>query len=170
MVEEYTKDELAEWFTGKLENLKPGSRGRLLSAEERYTDEDSMFVGGLFFFKYDPKGKAYLPKYDRFPLVFPIEMYGNGFLGLNLHYLSVGERQALVSRLMVYKNNKYTDERARLKLSYDLIESTKKLSTLSRPCIHRYLFNNCRSQFIEIYADEYDKAIQLPVEDWVFKR
>ena len=62
------------------------------------------------------------------------------------------------------------DETTRLKLSYDLLEGSKKLNSLARPCVKRYLFNHCRSQFIEIYIDEFDKAIQLPVEDWVFNR
>ena len=169
MAEKYTSDDLAQWLAEKAQSTNANrARKYIAAADER--GQNSTIVGKLYFFKYDAKGKGYLPKYDRFPLVFPIEMYGNGFLGLNLHYLSVGERQALVSRLMVYKNNKYTDERARLKLSYDLIESTKKLSSLSRPCIKRYLYNHCRSQFIEMYPEEYEKAIQLPVEDWAIKR
>ena len=169
MAEKYTSDELAKWLIEKAQTVN-GPRARKLLATNDQRGRDTTIVGKLYFFKYDPKWKTRLMKYDKFPMCFPIERYGNGFLGLNLHYLGVGERQALVNRLLEYKNNKYTDERSKLNLSYDLIESTKKLSSLSRPCIHRYLFNNCRSQFIEIYPEEYDKAIQLPVEDWVFKR
>jgi hypothetical protein len=103
-------------------------------------------------------------------MVFPIEIYSNGFLGLNLHYLGVNERYALVNQLMEFQSNKKYDETTRLKLSYDLLQGSKRLSNMARPCVKRYLFNHCRSQFIEIYVDEYDKAIQLPVEDWVFNR
>lgn len=169
MAEKYTSDELAKWLIEKAQSASStGARKLLVSNDQR--GRDTTIVGKLYFFKYDPKWKDRLVKYDKFPMCFPIERYGNGFLGLNLHYISIGERQALVQRLMKYNSNKYTDERASLDLSYDLIESTKKLSSLARPCIRRYLFNHCRSQFIEIYPEEYDKAIQLPVEDWVFKR
>lgn len=169
MAEKYTSDELAKWLIEKAQTMSSvGARKIIASNDQR--GRDTAMVGRLYFFKYDPKWKTKLVKYDKFPMVFPIERYGNGFLGLNLHYLGGDERQALVNRLLEYSNNKYMDERTKLRLSYDLIESTKKLSSLSKPCIHRYLFNNCRSQFIEIYPNEYDKAIQLPVEDWVFKR
>jgi len=169
MAEKYTSDELANWIIEKAQFASStGARKLLVSNDQR--GRDTTMIGRLYFFKYDPKWKAKLIKYDKFPMVFPIERYGNGFLGLNLHYLGADERRALVGRLLEYKNNKYMDERTSLRLSYDLIESTKKLSSLSQPCIHRYLFNNCKSQFIEIYPNEYEKAIQLPVEDWVFKR
>jgi hypothetical protein len=169
MAEKYTSDELAQWLIEKAQNASSAGARKLIAANDQ-RGRDTAMVGRLYFFKYDPKWKTKLVKYDKFPMVFPIERYGNGFLGLNLHYLGASERQVLVNRLLEYSNNKYMDERTMLRLSYDLIESTKKLSSLSRPCIHRYLFNNCRSQFIEIYPNEYDKAIQLPVEDWVFKR
>lgn len=169
MAEKYTSDQLAKWLIEKAQSVSaPQARKLLVSNDQR--GRDTTMVGRLYFFKYDPKTKAKLPKYDKFPMCFPIERYGDGFLGLNLHYLTTAERQAFVSRLLEYRNNEYMDERTKLRLSYDLIESTKKLSSLARPCIKRYLFNYCRSQFIEIYPNEYDKAIQLPVEDWVFKR
>lgn len=169
MAEKYTSDELAKWLIEKAQSATgPKARKLLVTNDQR--GRDTALVGRLYFFKYDPKWKDRLAKYDKFPMCFPIERYGNGFLGLNLHYLGAAERQSLVNRLIEYRNNEYMDERTMLKLSYDLIESTKKLSSLSMPCIRRYLFNHCRSQFIEIYPSEYDKAIQLPVEDWVFKR
>ena len=46
-------------------------------------------AGRMSMFIYDPKLKDKLPYYDTFPLVLPIETYSNGFLGINLHYLSV---------------------------------------------------------------------------------
>ena len=144
------------------------SRKLLIGNDQR--GRDDAMVGRLYFFKYDPKGKQTLPKYDKFPMVFPIEQYQDGFLGLNLHYLTIKERQALLGILVKFKNNQKMDETTRLKLSYDLLEGSKKLNSLARPCVKRYLFNHCRSQFIEIYIDEFDKAIQLPVEDWVFNR
>ena len=44
-------------------------------------------VGKMYMFFYDAKYKDTLPFFDIFPLVFPIEFYSEGFLGINLHYL-----------------------------------------------------------------------------------
>ena len=75
-----------------------------------------------------------------------------------------------IKKLMKFQNNKQFDETTRLQLSYQLLQGSKRLNSMARPCVKRYLFDHCRSHFIEIYIDEYDKAIQLPVEDWVFNR
>lgn len=163
----YSSKELGKWLIDKaMTAAGNSSRKVVLSNDPR--KRDSTVIGRLYFFKYDPKWKHKLAKYDMFPLVFPIEMYEDGFLGLNLHYLSMGERFVLLSRLTAYQNNQKLDSTTRLKLSYQLIASTKKLNSLTRPCIKRYLYGHVRSKFIEVYADEYDRAIQLPVEDWVF--
>ena len=46
-----------------------------------------LMIGNMYMFRYEPKLKESLPYYDRFPIVFPIEPYSDGFLGLNFHYL-----------------------------------------------------------------------------------
>jgi len=131
---------------------------------------DDTIIGRLYFFKYDPKWKHKLDKYDKFPMVFPIESYQDGFLGLNLHYLDYPTRVSLLGKLLEYRANARMTKATRLRLSYQLIASTKNLNNLARPCIKRYLYNHVRSKFIEVYPDEFVKAMELPVEDWVFKR
>lgn len=160
------EDEAKDWFIGKARTAA-GYRKNIVGNDDR--GRDSTTIGKMYFFYYDPKTKDKLPVYDRFPLVFPIERYSDGFLGLNLHYLSQGERRALLGRLMEFKSNSKIDERTRLRLSYDLISSTKKLANASRPCIKRYLFSHVRSKFVEVTANEWDQAINLPVEMFVRK-
>ena len=99
-----------------------------------------------------------------------IERYGDGFLGLNLHYFDYGHRMYLIGMLSGYANNKKLTPNTRLKLSYDLLSSTKTMSNLSKPCIKRYLFEQVRSKFIEVTPDEWDKACALPVELFVEKK
>ena len=165
----YSQRDLHQWLMTKaLEASGPHARRVIRANDER--SRDNTIIGKLYFFAYDPKWKDKLSKYDKFPMVFPIELYGDGFLGLNLHYLGVAERQKLLGKLMDYANNDKMNKNTKLKLSYDLIQSTRSLNTLARPCIKRYLFSHCRSRFIQIYANEFDKAIQLPVADWVFNR
>lgn len=158
--------EATDWFYGKARSAA-GYRKNIINNHER--GRDSTVIGKMYFFAYDPKTKDKLPVYDKFPLVFPIERYGDGFLGLNLHYLSQGERRLLLAKLDDFKTNKRYDEMTRLRLSYDLLSSTKKLNTLSRPCVKRYLFSHVRTKFIEITSNEWENAIMLPVEFFVRK-
>jgi hypothetical protein len=163
----YTDKELIEWLTGKARTAA-GFRRKILSNTER--SKDTTVIGRMFFFKYDPKWKDILPIYDKFPMVFPIESYSDGFLGLNLHYLDYGQRLYLINQLSKFASNKKLTPSTRLKLSYDLLQSSKILNSLARPCIKRYLYSHVRSKFIEITPDEWDKAASLPVEMFVTKK
>jgi hypothetical protein len=167
MANKKEQDDASDWFYGKARSAS-GYRKNIASNTDRA--RDGIVVGKMFFFFYDPKTKDKLPVYDKFPLVFPLERYGDGFLGLNLHYLSQGERSLLLNRLLEYKNNSRMDERTRLRLTYDLISSTKKLANLSRPCIKRYLFSQVRSKFIEVTSNEWQQAINLPVQFFVVRK
>ena len=142
-----------------------GYRRKIMGNAER--SRTNTTIGKMYFFWYDPKHKDKLPIYDRFPLVFPIERYPDGFLGLNMHYLSFGERAALLDQLSKFRSNNKMNETTKLRVTYDLLASTKRLATASRPCIKRYLFTQVRSPFVEITADEWDKALELPVAVWV---
>lgn len=161
-----TSKDTSDWFIGKARTAA-GYRRNIVSNSER--GRSNAVTGRMYFFFYDAKTKDKLPMWDKFPLVLPIERYGNGFLGLNLHYLDVGSRQALLGQLLKYKNNNKMNETTKLRLSYDLLQGTKA-SKLAEPCIKRYLFSQVRSQFIEVTADEWDKAIQLPVQQFVYKK
>lgn len=169
MAEKYSSKDLQKWLFDKALSASSASARKMMLANDQRGRDDTV-IGKLYFFKYDPKTKNKLDKYDKFPMVFPIEPYQDGFLGLNLHYLSMNERKALLGQLMRFANNDKMDKTTKLKLSYDLLQGSKRLNNLARPCVKRYLFSHVRSQFVEIYIDEFEKAIQLPVEDWVFKR
>lgn len=160
------QQEAVDWFVEKARSAA-GYRKNILNNDERA--HDNTIIGKMYFFKYDPKMKKTLPIYDIYPLVFPIEPHSDGLLGLNLHYLSGGERAALVNQLREYASNKKNDASTKLRLSYDLLSSTKRLNSATRPCIKRYLFSHVRSRFIEITANEWEKVIQLPLELFIRK-
>ena len=161
-----TEKDAVDWFIGKAKTAY-GYRKNLVNNVERL--RTSVAMGKMYFFYYDPKHKDTLPIYDRCPLVFPIERYKDGFLGLNLHYLSVPERRAVLGQLKKFATNPTLTPRTKLQLTYDLLQSTKGLSTAVRPCIKRYLRGHLRSKFVEIHADEWDKVIALPVQNFVSK-
>lgn len=166
MAKKYQPKQLQDWFRGKARSAA-GYRKNIMGNTERL--RNTIGIGKMYFFFYDAKHKDKLPVWDRFPMVFPIERYGDGFLGINLHYLSVNERKDLLDKLMGFANNKKLTPNTRLQLSYDLLQSTKSLSSLSRPCIKRYLYSQMRSRFVEIHASEWDKVIELPTEEFVRK-
>lgn len=165
-IQTYTSKELFDWLLGKARSDN-ALRRTLINATQQQTS--TTIVGKMYFFNYDAKTKAKLPRWDKYPLVFPIERYNDGFLGLNVHYLSGSERKALLGRLLEYSTAKNLTEKTRLRLTYDLIASTKKINSLARPCIKRYLYSHVKSRFIEIPATEWDRVIQLPLEVFVTK-
>jgi hypothetical protein len=115
----------------------------------------------MFFFIYDAKYKDILPYWDKFPLVIPIEMYDNGFLGLNLHYLPIPKRKVLIKYLLKYKTIK--SSREYLKISYSILNSASKMPAF-KECIHRYLMSHLRSRFVKVDDFNWEKAAALPVQ------
>ncbi len=101
--------EARAWLGGKLAKLRmPADRSNILNDAKRISPK--AFIGRMYTYQYDPKLKDVLPVWDKFPLVIPIEMYSDGFLGLNLHYLDPYSRLILLDRLGDFINNdKYDD-------------------------------------------------------------
>lgn len=151
------------WLRKKASDLSP-SRASLLSDKDRQVTRP--FIGHMYFYFYDPKTKDYMKYYDKFPLVIPIEMYHDGFLGLNLHYLHPKQRIILLDKLAEYATDKRFDIRTRLRLSYDLLRRASQAFEAT-PCIKRYLFSHVQSRMVEIFADEWDIAALLPAENFV---
>ena len=125
----------------------------------------SAFIGKLFFFFYNPKTKDQLPYYDRFPLVLPIEMYNDGFLGLNFHYLPLGIRVKLMDALYDLETNSKMDSSTRIAASYSLLSGVARYEAF-KPCLKRYLASHISSKIIEISAPDWETAIFLPVENF----
>lgn len=151
------------WLRKKIGELNPTPTTLM---RDRQRLRNSTFIGGMYFYYYDPKMKKTLPYYDRFPLVIPIERYPDGFLGLNLHYIHPKQRLLLLDKLSVYKTSPQYDDKTRLRLSYDLLKRTTT-AYQATPCIKRYLFSHIKSRFLEIEANEWDIAVLLPVSQFV---
>jgi len=120
-------------------------------------------LGKMYFYSYNPKWKDKLPWYDTFPLVFPIERYPDGFLGLNFHYLAPKHRAILMDQLKAFANNNKYDETTKLRLSYNMLKGFTKYKR-ARPTVHRYLNSKVNSKFVLVNADEWEVALFLPVE------
>jgi len=152
------KPKSVAWFRKKIREFGTPKEADLLR-DGTYITSTPTF-GLLNMFVYDPKLKDKLPYYDTFPLVLPIEDYNNGFLGINLHYLSIPMRIRLLDRLIETANNKKFDESTSLNANY---RALKKID-LIKPCLKRYLTGHVRSKFRKVTADEFIVATLLPVQ------
>jgi hypothetical protein len=155
------------WLGNKLYKLKmPNNRSVLLNDPTRIAAR--AFIGKMYFFAYDPKFKDTLPVYDKFPLVIPMDMHADGFLGLNLHYLDPYTRLLLLDRLHDFINNDKYDDTTRFRLSYDLLSSSRRYKMIDQ-CVKRYLYSHIISSLIYIEPDSWETAIFLPTEKMVYK-
>jgi len=151
------KPQSVAWFRNKIKEFgQPKSMDLIRDGKRTSTPN----FGLLNMFVYDPKGKKTLPYYDTFPLVLPIEEYNNGFLGINLHYLSIPMRIRLLDRLTNFTNNSQFDETTVIQADYSKLKNVN----LIKPCLKRYLAGNVKSKFRKVGADEFIVATLLPVQ------
>lgn len=161
--------EARTWLYKKISTIT-NPRRRLIGDASRAENPDSIIIGRMYFFYYDPKHKETLPVYDRYPLVLPIEIYNDGFLGLNLHYLDVQTRLYLLDQLHDYITNTKYDQTTRFKLSYNLLSKSARRFKLLQNCIKRYLAPHIMSNMIHIEPESWEIAIWLPTEKMVYKK
>ena len=163
----------ATWFRSIIERAKTALAREnvfqtvVTEAAAAGTLTGRMLLGRMYFFVYNPKHKATLPYYDMFPLVLPVERYGNGFLGINFHYLAPKDRAHLLDEIKVFVNDKSLSENARIMLTYDMLRGFTKFKR-AKPCLKRYLTTYMKTQFIPVLPDEWGPSIFLPVE--MFKK
>lgn len=150
----------SEWFKGKVKSAQIGALSLAFKNSEILPN---MFIGSMFFYFYDPKHKETLPYYDRFPLVLPFNVYADGFIGLNLHYLHPTLRIKLLGKLYDYSTDKSISNQRRLALSWGLLNAASTAS-LVKPCVKRYLSDHVKSKFLNIEYDDWGKAVLLPLE------
>lgn len=161
-----------KWFREQARSVKSASATDVMTDQNRFVRRSSLgqvHVGQLVMYFYDPKTKAKLPYYDRFPLIFPIEMNKpgangeSGFLGINLHYLSPVQRAKLMDALYKINRMKNRSEKFKLNISYKLLKGTASLR-LYKPCLKHYLYPFVRSRFFIVKPEEWDLVVALPLE------
>jgi hypothetical protein len=151
------------WLMKKISELNnPTSIASVIAREDR----GNRFInGGLYYFYYDPKGKNDLPYYDRFPLVLVLEIYKDGFLGLNLHYLPIRQRIGLLDNLMEYADLDKNKDILRMRVTYDILNASKRFKEF-KPCLKKYLFGHVQSKILAVQPNEWDIAAFLPIQQF----
>ena len=145
------------WYVEKVRSLtKPGG-GKLT------IENNGVIIGAMLLYQYDPKTKAKLPYWDKFPLVFPIELYRDGFLAINVHYLPPQYRAQLMDALYSTVSDKDNiDENTTLMISYKILNNASKFRYF-KPTVHRYLFKHINSVVATIDPVNWDAALMLPL-------
>lgn len=152
--------ESSQWYQDTVSNM--GKR----DANNIFTKGSSPQIGSLCLFLYDPKYKKTLPFYDAHPLVFPVEVYNDGFLGINLHYLPPLGRVGLMRGLVdINDNDKYIQNK-KLMLTYSLLKHYSNQLKGVENCIKRYLYGHVRSSFYHVDPRDWEKAALLPLQRW----
>lgn len=160
-------NEAQAWYRNTAKKLGSLTPSTLAADKDRFSSSINRYsIGRMYMFNYDAKLKNELPYWDRFPLVFPIELYNDGFLGINLHYISPIVRAKLMTALYETTNNKNYDDTTRLKINYEILRSASQFKYF-KPCVKRYLFSHVRSRYMYISPTEWDVTIMLPTEQFV---
>lgn len=155
------------WYRNRAAAVSPGrvTEDKVMrNSRDRQTA--SAGFGDMYMFGYDPKFKATLPYYDKFPLVFPIGPAAGGFLGLNMHYLPPMLRAQLMDALYDTVTNKRLDSSTRLRISYEKLQSAAKFNAF-KPTVKHYLNKHVRTKFVYIEPTEWDMALFLPTASFV---
>lgn len=118
-------------------------------------------IGRMVFYQYDAKTKDDLPYWDKFPLIFVVDMAKDGWYGVNLHYLDPLHRAKLMDALYSILNNKKFDDSTKLKISYQVLKNSSKFKWF-KPAFKRYLSSYVRSKFLYISPEEWPVACFLP--------
>lgn len=155
-----------DWFRQKALSFNRVDKRQILNTKlpfRRLQTLSPNSVGKMYMFVYDAKNKDTLPYWDAFPLIFPIDVQSDYFLGINLHYLPPAARAKLMDALYSTINNKKFDKTTQLKISYQILNSASRFSYF-KPCVKKYLISHVGTPFIYISPDEWDFAMLLPTE------
>lgn len=161
------------WYRSQASKMSGINREKVMASAgsfKTFTTIGPQSIGKMYMYFYDPKHKDTLPFYDIFPLVFPIQIYDDGFLGINLHYLPPQARGKLMNALYTIANNNKYNASMKLNISYNILKQSAKKFGGFENCIKRYLFSHVRSSFQFVNANDWDKALLLPLQKWVVNR
>jgi hypothetical protein len=155
------------WYLGKVKDLVGTNyRAERLFIDYASNQQGYFYSGQMVMFNYNPKYKNELPYYDKYPLVVPWDQTSDGFIGLNLHYLSPVLRLRLLEKLYKTTTNDKMNASTRFRINWSIIGGSAKYKEVA-PCVKRYLFGQMKSKFLYIDPNDWPSAVALPTERFV---
>jgi hypothetical protein len=168
--------EAREWYMQEARNVGAVDGNRLMGNEPAllFNNLGQESIGKMYMFYYDAKYKNELPYWDRFPLIFVLDVRPDRFWGINLHYLPPLYRARLMNALYKIQNNGRTPLTIKLRLTYQVLKSidprvakfaVKQYLKYSKNSKKQNVSNvGVRSRFLLIPYDRWDTALMLPTE------
>lgn len=127
----------------------------------------SLKPGKIMTFGYDAKHKKTLPYWDKFPLIVVLDVFSDGFLGLNFHYISPIEREKFLTKILKFASQKGDPEKmtdkAYFNISWDAVQNIPGATKM----IHKYLYGQVRTSLLEAPPNEWENIIYLPYQRFV---
>jgi hypothetical protein len=143
---------------GKLNSIAP-----LIKETVEYRTK-KVILGEMLLFGYNPTTSIKKMKYyDRFPLVFPLKLYDDHFLGVNLHFIPFNERAIFLENILKITAGDLESGLALARaLKYERIrDSTKYVYGMC--AIKKYKLDAIFTITLRIPSDKWKYAINLPV-------
>jgi hypothetical protein len=120
-------------------------------------------IGRMFMYRYDPKLKDTLTVWDEYPLVIPFRIERDGWYGINLHFLPIEYRVALIGALLTHT------AKQRAKINFDGIVALIKRGKLDGAIKH-YLASHVKSRLITVDARYWRNAVHLPLQKFHYNK
>lgn len=155
------------WYRNKVRAIGGDTaRDEIMSyAKRKNPMKSNPSPGKMFTFVYDAKHKDKLPYWDAFPLIILLDIKGDHFYGVNMHYASPKMRAILFDKLLSITNNKRYDDSTKINLSYNLIKAAGKFGPF-KPLFKKYLFSHVQSRITYIEPEDWEMALFLPTADF----
>lgn len=103
---------------------------------------DDVMVGDFYLFEYDPKFKAFLKQWDKYPLVLVLNIFEDGFLGANLHYTTQKQRMLIAKKYL------------------------NKSTRIPPKLLHRYIFARADNLFFKVPDKDLIDFAALTLEEF----
>jgi hypothetical protein len=161
---DYSEKNSYNWF---LRNVTAVARQEKVKSMDILTQNqpyltNRILPGKMYSFFYSAKNKDTLPYWDAMPLILPFSMTATHFTALNLHYLPPKQRLLLLNNLMKFANNRANDEKAKLKLSWNLLSNASKFPQVG-PCVKQYIKSHVKSKFVELPMSSWHIMAFMPI-------
>ena len=137
---------------------------------------DRIIPGNMYFFNYDAKTKEQLPVWDRYPLIFPWDVWTGGdgkfgepgkqyMIAINCHYLPPRLRFEAMKALLKLRNEKRYRKSTKLKISWDVLQGLSQ-SNLFEHSVKIYRMDHVKSKFVKIPPRSWEMVVFLPLARW----
>ena len=107
------------------------------------TAREYVLPGNFYFFEYNPKFKANLKHWDKYPLVLITDVYKDGFMGANFHYTTPKKRTIIAQKYL-----------------------NRTMGTLPDKLFHRYIVKRADNLFFEVSDNDLIEYAALPLEQF----